>query len=58
MNEFEKQLVIRAYRMCAFLKEGLIASNELQPIYISSLAYQTGLRTDFIIEHLEEIKGL
>lgn len=55
MNEFEKHQIISAFQRCYGLKE-LVASEFKGSI--SELARQSGMRADFIISNIEEIKNL
>jgi hypothetical protein len=61
MNEFEQDQVIKAFNRCFGLQNALKTSENdkvLRRGAIESLAYQSGLKKEFIENHLTEILSL
>lgn len=59
MTLFEKEQVQKAFQRCFGLKETLHSEDSLvKRAAITSLAYQSGLREEFIKNNLEEILKL
>lgn len=58
MEQYIKDIIKAAFDRCWGLQDGLIKGGELLDLYTYSLANQSGIRIDYINEHLEEIKGL
>lgn len=58
MEQWQIKLIQAALNRCYGLAEGIRKENDLQELYIKSLAGQAGLRIDFIFKHIEEIKQL
>lgn len=58
MEQYIKDLIKAAFKRCWGLQDGIKQGGKLLDLYIESLATQSGIRIEYINEHLEEIKGL